>query len=906
MSPSPGDGDQPPRGAGDTPASVAAWAEQLAEQLAGELAEHGEGYGDGQGAPTSAPVAGGLPAAATIPAVTLPPVSSSPLAPRGPTAELLSGYAALPDRYDELLTDDGALRAHWSAFMRALADRQGPGVSDTLSLTEREIRENGITYNVYADPQGADRPWEVDPLPLVLPAEEWAQIEAGIAQRADLLNRVLADVYGPQELLRSGAIPPPVIFGHSGFLPPAQGIQPPGGVHLFQYAADLARSPDGRWWVVSDRTQAPSGAGYALENRLVVSRVFPELFRELHTQHLASFFATLRDSLLHWAPRGRDDGPPLIVLLTPGPYNETYFEHALLARYLGFALVEGSDLTVREGCVWMKTVDGLRRVHAVLRRQDDDYCDPLELRSDSALGIPGLTDCARRGTVMLANALGSGVLESGALLGYLPLLSEQLLGEELKLPSVATWWMGEPAAMKDAWGKLDRVLIKPLERSSKTPAVFGADLDDADRAALRARLLMHPGRHVAQEWVHVSQAPVMERADVSDAYAPDRLRARTVGLRVFAVATPGGYKVMPGGLTRVAGQGDPRVIAMQHGGRSKDTWVLSDGPVNAAFTLLSRTIGPDDLAQARTSLPSRAAENLFWFGRYGERCDAMVRLLRVAIAEVLDAPDEAGDGLPPPILLATHFGLIPPGGDVARALLDAATHPEHGLSRHVRQLLRTAFNLRDRLSADNWRTLHQLSADPAFAQNLSLPEALAWLDRAVATMMTLSGFVLDGMNRGTGWRFLSIGRRLERLATLCQALRTATTEGRAHGLDWLLNLCDSAVSYRARYLASPEWMPVLDMVLRDVGNPRSVAFQVKGLVDFAARLESQLGPLASAPLLATQASLASLTPHDLHPDSAALARVLDQCHALTHTLSDALSAKFFSHADTRSRVSLVA
>jgi uncharacterized circularly permuted ATP-grasp superfamily protein/uncharacterized alpha-E superfamily protein len=819
----------------------------------------------------------------------------------------MSGYAALPDRYDELLTDDDAPRAHWSAFMRSLAARQGPGVSDTLSLTEREIRENGITYNVYADPKGADRPWEVDPLPLVLPAEEWAQIEAGIAQRADLLNRVLADVYGPQELLRSGAIPPPVLFGHSGFLHPAQGIHPPGGVHLFQYAADLARSPDGQWWVVSDRTQAPSGSGYALENRLVVSRVFPELFRELHTQHLASFFATLRDSLLHWAPRGRDDGPPLIVLLTPGPYNETYFEHALLARYLGFALVEGSDLTVRDGFVWMKTVDGLRRVHAVLRRQDDDYCDPLELRSDSALGVPGLTDVARRGNVMLANALGSGVLETGALLGYLPALSEQLLGEPLKLPSVATWWMGEPAAMKDAWGKLDHVLIKPLERSSKNPAVFGADLDDAGRAALRARVAAHPGRFVAQEWVHVSQAPTLERADANDAYAPDRLHARTVGLRVFAVATPGGYKVMPGGLTRVAGQGgDPRVIAMQHGGRSKDTWVLSEGPVNAAFTLLSRTIGPEDLAQVRTSLPSRAAENLFWFGRYGERCDAMARLLRVAIGEVLDAPDEPGDGLAPPILLATHFGLIPRGGDVAASLLTAATHPDHGVSHHVRQLLRTAFSLRDRLSSDNWRTLHQLSADPAFRQELSLPEALTWLDRAVATMMTLSGFVLDGMNRGTGWRFLSIGRRLERLAMLCQTLQMATREGRGHGLDWLLNLCDSAVSYRARYVASPEWMPVLDMVLRDVGNPRSVAFQVKGLVDFAGRLESQLGPLASESLLATQASLNALTAADLHPDSPALAAVLAQCHSTTLALSDALSSKFFSPASPRSLLSVVA
>src|SRR5664279_2486770 len=380
--------------------------------------------------------------------------------------ELLAGYATQGDRYDELLAAPGEARPHWDTFMRSLAERGEREVSDTLTLTERQIREQGITYNVYADAMGAHRPWEVDPLPLLLPADEWEAIEAGIAQRADLLNRVLGDIYGAQTLLKSGALPPPVIFGHRGFLGPAQGLQPVSGMHLLQYAADLARSPDGRWWVVSDRTQAPSGAGYALENRLVVSRVFPQMFSDLNVQHLASFFAGARDSLLHFAPRpAPGEGSPLVVLLTPGPYNETYFEHALKARYLGFPLVEGNDLTVRNGCVWMKTVEGLKRVHAILRRQDDDYCDPLELRSDSALGIAGLTECARRGNVLLANALGSGVLESGALLGYLPRLARELLGEPLLLPSVATWWLGEPAAFEDAWQHPERLIIKPLERS---------------------------------------------------------------------------------------------------------------------------------------------------------------------------------------------------------------------------------------------------------------------------------------------------------------------------------------------------------------------------------------------------------------------------------------------------------
>ena len=815
--------------------------------------------------------------------------------------QLLSGYAALDDRYDELLSAPGSPRPHWDAFLRALAAREGAEVSDTLSLMEREIRENGITYNVYADPKGADRLWEVDPLPLLLSAAEWEGIEAGIAQRAELLNRVLADLYGPQQLLRSGAIPPSVVFGHSGFLHQVQGIRPPGGVHLFQYAADLARSPDGHWWVVGDRTQAPSGAGYALENRLVVSRVFPQMFRELHVERLASFFAALRDSLMRWAPKG--DGPPLVVLLTPGPYNETYFEHALLARYLGFALVEGHDLTVRDGRVWIKTVDGLQRVHAILRRQDDDYCDPLELRTDSALGVPGLTDCARRGTVMLANALGSGVLESGALLGYLPALSEQLLGEPLKLPSIATWWLGEPAAFADAWKRLDQVIIKPLDRTSGERAAFVADFPADQRAVFGAHVASRPQRYVAQEWVHGSQAPVLAHGRGGIA---EQLEARNVGLRVFAVATPDGYRVMPGGLTRVAGPGDMRGIAMQRGGRSKDTWVLSDAPVNASFSLLSRTVKPEDLISSRANLPSRSAENLFWFGRYGERCEWGARLLRVAIAGVLDDNADAPDGIAPALVLAQRLGLIADTDNPGPDLLRAATHPDEALSERLKQLSRVAFTLRDRMSADNWRTLNQLISDPVFHRGASLPLALGWLDRAVTSMMTLSGFVLDGMTRSIGWRFLSLGRRIERLSMLCASLQVAIVEGRAHGLDWLLELADSTVTYRSRYLVAPEWMPVLDLLLRDEANPRSVAFQVKGLTEYIAKLETSHGRFASDVLAPGHAALRRLAPEDLHPESEAVADVLEQLHRAALAASDELSLKFFSHAASRSVLSLVA
>src|SRR5260221_1527506 len=541
--------------------------------------------------------------------------------------ELLADYPLSAGRYDEMFAAPREPRAHWKPMLDSLAAEPGERIRERLAAVLRQVRENGVTYNVYADPQGADRPWELDLLPFIIPQQEWAAIEAAIAQRATLLNLILVDVYGEQRLLKEGLLPPVLVHGHAGFLRPCHGARAPGEVMLHLYAADLARSPDGRWWVIDDRTQAPSGAGYALENRIVISRALPELFNDLKVQRLASFFATLRDSLAHWSPQGGPGGAPLTVLLTPGPFNETYFEHAYIARYLGLPLVEGSDLTVREGCVWLKTLSGLKRVHAILRRLDDDFCDPLELRSDSALGIPGLVDAMRRGNVLVANALGSNLLESSTLLGYLPRLCEKLLGESLKMPSVATWWCGEPAALEDVAAKLERLVIKSAFPQIRVEPMFGEDLDERGRKRVLAMLRARPNDYVAQEIVQLAQAPVLDRAQ-------PRLQARAIGLRVYACASPNGYVVMPGGLTRVAAA-DARVISMQRGGSSHETWVLAAGSVNT-FSLLRREIGPQELVRSGTNLSSRVVENLYWFGRYCERCDATARLLRVALARPVD------------------------------------------------------------------------------------------------------------------------------------------------------------------------------------------------------------------------------------------------------------------------------
>jgi uncharacterized circularly permuted ATP-grasp superfamily protein/uncharacterized alpha-E superfamily protein len=818
--------------------------------------------------------------------------------------ELLADYTPAKARYDEMLAAPGAPRAHWQRLYEQLGATSPEAWRERVQWVQRQVRENGVTYNVYADPEGTDRPWELDTLPLILPAAEWAGIEAAVRQRATLLDRVLADVYGEQRLLAEGLLPPALVYGHAGFLRPCRGVRAPGGVMLHLYAADLARSPDGRWWVVDDRTQAPSGAGYALENRLVISRLYADLFRDLRVQRLAGFFATLRDSLAHWAPT--DGAAPLTVLLTPGPLNETYFEHTYLARYLGIPLVEGNDLTVREDKVFLKTLSGLQRVHAILRRLDDDFCDPLELRSDSALGIPGLVQAARRGQVLIANGLGSNLLESGALLGFLPGLCERLLGETLRMPSVATWWCGEPAALADVVTRLDRLVIKGAYSQMRVEPMFGEDLDERGRARVTAMLKARPQMYVAQELVQLSQAPVCDPKD------PQRqLRASAIGLRVYACASPNGYVVMPGGLTRAATGTDARVISMQRGGSSKDTWVLSTGPVGS-FSLLRHAIGPQDLVRTGLNLSSRVVENLYWFGRNSERCDGMARLLRVALTRVIEEGpaerDRSWGGIAGMLQQTGIFGEKDAPAEevaIARALRAAVLDDARpGLAQGLKELLRVASQLRERLSLDNWRTLNHMARRLQLGRGRQGPlsETLAELDRDIAAFMTLAGFALDGMTRDQGWRFLSIGRRIERLQFICSLLQQALAGPADADLGWVLELADSSITYRSRYMARPEWLPVLDLLIRDVHNPRSVYFQLKGLNDFVGRVMDAYGVEEGSGAGVVERfdtallSLESIDPGaDLRHGSERLAALLREWHDAAFRLSEQLGLRFFSH-----------
>jgi len=835
---------------------------------------------------------------------------------------LFAHYLAAPDGFDEMLDADRAPRAHWRAMLSFL-EHEAPGMMrQRRDTVQRQVRENGVSYNVSADAGNRQRPWDLNALPLIVPHEEWSGIEAAIVQRATLLNRILLDVYGKQEMLREGLLPPALIHGHAGFLRPCHGMRHHDDVALHFYAVDLARAPDGRWWVMADRTQAPSGAGYALENRAIIAPTFPDLLRELKVQPLTRFFRTMHDSLAHWGRRcaANGDAPaplregeaPLIVLLTPGPRSESYSEQAYLARHLGLPLVEGGDLTVRDGVVYLKTLAGLHRVHVIMRRVDDESCDPLELQS-SMLGVAGLTQAAMRGNVLIANSLGSSLLESGALLGFLPALSRRLLGEELKMPSVATWWCGEAAALETVVAKLDRLVIKPSFSQSTQAAVFGQDLDGEARADFVARLRANPNNYIAQELVRLSQAPVWKDGRAQG------LEARAVGLRVFACATANGYVVMPGGLTRVATGPDARVLTMQRGGASKDTWVQARAraPVHR---LQQRSITRKELVREDTNLSSRVAENLLWFGRHAERCDNIARLLRVALNFLFNVRfDQRGAEWPTVEALCIWFGLLDaqkkpatldagqePGAaifsdaEIESALLLAVVSPTvPGLARQQQQLHRLAGQLHERFSVDNWRALNRM-VQPATppGERPSQSGVMTILDDATAALVTLAGFAMDGMTRDLGWRFMSIGRRLERLQFQAVVLQRALAMDENGNLDWLLELSDSIVTYRARYRAQPEWLPVLDLLLLDETNPRSVLFQLNGILGTLNKIAQTQGPCGEQLLAPLKDELIALDPGaDLNHGNAMLSDLLSRIGQASAALSEQISVQFFSYTD---------
>ena len=762
-------------------------------------------------------------------------------------------YSPISGTYDEMCTEKGELREHWNYLIRSFRALGPHSIEKRKQEAIRLLRDDGATYNVYGEPGGLNRPWGLDPVPLLISSEEWASIESGLVERADLLNLILDDIYGPRTLIKKGLLPPEVILSHRGFLRACDGLARPDISPLVIYAVDLARTSDGQTWVLSDRSQAPSGAGYALENRTIMSRIFPSLFRESHPHRLALFFRALRARLTDIAPPGRDE--PRIVVLTPGPLNETYFEHVYLSNYLGYTLVEGTDLTVRDGRVCLKSLYGLEPVDVILRRVDDDYCDPLELRPDSHLGVAGLVEMVRRGAVTVANPLGSSILENPALVAFLPNIARHFLGHDLQLPSVATWWCGQSKERDYVLANLDRLVIRSINSRGSSRKIFGSELSRGEIEALRAQIRARPHLYVGQEQLNLSSSPVSVNGS---------LQPRRTIIRTYLTARADSYIVMPGGLTRVAAGPECLEVSNQAGAISKDTWVIASEPERKeSLWVQAHPRHPE--AHLHESLSSRAAENLFWLARYAERAEQTIRLMRTVMTrmnELIQFSDDTVQRCAHALLRAlTHVTACYPGFVGADAT-ERLARPEEELfdvifnaqrvgtlSATLHNLLNASYATRDLVSTDTWRVISDIGdALARLPQNapLELNQASIQdsLDQIITALMALTGLTTEGMSRDLGWNFLDIGRRIER-ALLLISLQRATlvpvysSETENLLLESVLATAESLALYRRRYRSRLQVETVLDLLMLDENNPRSILYQVDRVERLIARLPGQ-------------------------------------------------------------------
>ncbi|MDB5655211.1 MAG: hypothetical protein JWQ94_2824 [Tardiphaga sp.] len=808
-------------------------------------------------------------------------------------AQWTRDYQRLPGIPDEYLNPDGTPREVWTRFFDAFGSLAPADIERRFGAADRHLREAGVTYRAPGDI--ADRIWPLSHVPLLIDETEWKQISVAMIQRAQLLELVVSDLYGKGRLVSEGALPAAAIAGSSEYLRAMCGVAPPGGRYLNFFAADLGRGPDGRWWVLGDRTQAPSGMGYALENRLVLSRAFTDLYKSMNVARVAPFFEAFRDSLR--ASADRDE--PRIGLLTPGPFSETYFEHATLARYLGFLLVEGDDLAVSGDRIHIRTVAGLKRLDVLLRRVDSNSLDPLELDASSQLGVSGLIDVIRKNGVVVANMPGTGVMEARSLLGFLPSLCEKLLGEKLKMPHIATWWCGQQAAREEVLDRLDDFVIESAYGQS-VPGfpgpgpVLAADLSPADRDRLRTAIHNRGIDYVGQELVQLSTTPVWDNG---------RLAPRPFVLRVFAAATPEGWTIMPGGFCRIADQPDARAVSMGAGARAADVWVVADKAVPA--TTLLPAVETVRIRRIAGWVPSRAADNLFWLGRYLERAESTLRLVRALSVPQRD-PGKGGTAQQSVERIqrllvtwgATSLTARAQPSKIAAQALQGEEKFGSALSL-VRAAQRTATSLRERLSPDAWQVITEMVE--RLGREVDDDEGVvSAAELTLQELASFAGLAQENMNRAAGWRFLEMGRRAERaINTTRFARQFAYDEASADDLDILLTLVDCQITYRSRYLVGPLLAPVRDLVVLDPYNPRSVAFQVSALNDHIANLpalkENGLMEKPQRLAVALQSSLITGEAAALHTKSLF---VLEQDLL---GLSGAIGSHYFPHGSSAMR-----
>jgi len=752
--------------------------------------------------------------------------------------------------YDEMWDSNGRVRPHWQPFMKALEGIGGQALEKCRQDARRIFRENGVSYNVHGDPHGQQRTWELDPIPLIISSEDWSEIEAGLIQRAELMNLVLGDLYGERKLIQQKLLPAEFVFGHEGFMRSCDRFRQPIGMQLNDFAVDLSRGPDGRMWVLRDYTQSPAGIGYALENRTVMTRILPRFFQDGQIHRMSFFFRTLRAGLAALPTRRKDQ--PRIVVLTPGPYNELYFEHVYLASYLGYPLVQGDDLTVRDGNVWLKTLDGLQPVEVIIRRLNDRFCDPLELAEDSLLGVAGLLQAARMGNVVIVNPLGSGVLENPGLIPFLPGIARYYLGSELKLPSAATWWCGQEKERAHVLDNFDSMVIKPIYRTFNSHSVFCSTLTREQKTEWKEKILAQPNLYVGQEQVGFSTTPCLIKG---------RIEPRHAAIRTFVTAQDNKFHVMKGGLTRAARDRGVSAPSRHFDNISKDTWILASRPErHVSLWLQPKT---DEMAIERSGmLASRAAENLYWTGRYAERLEGTARLLRTVISR-MNRADELSDEDHQKHIQLLLQSLTAVTETFPGFLSDAPLNPAQteielrallidesrlgSVASLLSLLVNAAYMVRDRWSIDNWRVIDHLKNHWRHVQSNTHMHYLSVendLDELTSGLAAFMGLNMESMTREPGWLMLDSGRRIERALWLIRMIKSMLTNVHEETLEHMvlesfLSTHESLITHRRRYRAYLQLQTVLDVVLIDETNPRSLAYQLDRLQRNMNRLPRQ-------------------------------------------------------------------